>query len=83
MPADPFSEDYIPHIPLKCKCVMSRVAMMSLDGLAGRTGTPHMGSCGQGAVHMEQAAKQGSMGALGRETISHLSRPDHTMSDTC
>ena len=45
-------------------------------------GCPHMGSCGQGA-HMEQAAKQGSMGALGRETISHLSRPDHTMSDTC
>ena len=34
VPADPFSEDYIPHIPLKCKCVMSRAAMMSLDGLA-------------------------------------------------
>ena len=34
VPADPFSEDYIPHIPLKCKCVMSRVAMMSLDGQA-------------------------------------------------
>ena len=46
-------------------------------------GWPHMGSCGQGAVHMEQAAKQGSMGALGRETISHLSRSDHTRSDTC
>ena len=34
VPVEPFSEDYIPHIPLKCKCVMSRAAMMSLDGQA-------------------------------------------------